>query len=46
MDQPHLTPDEIKRYKRRLLVKDIGGQGQQRLKAARVLKAERAAANT
>jgi molybdopterin-synthase adenylyltransferase len=37
MDQPHLTPDEIKRYKRHLLVKDIGGQGQQRLKAARVL---------
>jgi molybdopterin-synthase adenylyltransferase len=32
-----LTPDEIKRYKRHLLVKDIGGQGQQRLKAARVL---------
>jgi adenylyltransferase/sulfurtransferase len=32
-----LTPAEIKRYKRHLLVKDIGGQGQQRLKAARVL---------
>jgi adenylyltransferase/sulfurtransferase len=32
-----LSPDEIKRYKRHLLVKDIGGQGQQRLKAARVL---------
>ncbi len=32
-----LTPEEIARYKRHLLVKDIGGQGQQRLKAARVL---------
>jgi molybdopterin-synthase adenylyltransferase len=32
-----LSPEEIKRYKRHLLVKDIGGQGQQRLKAARVL---------
>jgi molybdopterin-synthase adenylyltransferase len=32
-----LTPEEIERYKRHLLVKDIGGQGQQRLKAARVL---------
>ena len=32
-----LEPDEIKRYKRHLLVKEIGGQGQQRLKAARVL---------
>jgi len=34
---PILSPDEIKRYKRHLLVKEIGGQGQQRLKAARVL---------
>jgi adenylyltransferase/sulfurtransferase len=32
-----LLPDEIARYKRHLLVKEIGGQGQQRLKAARVL---------
>ena len=32
-----LLPDEIQRYKRHLLVKEIGGQGQQRLKAARVL---------
>lgn len=32
-----LSPDEIARYKRHLLVKEIGGQGQQRLKAARVL---------
>ncbi len=35
--QPILSPDEIRRYKRHLLVKEIGGQGQQRLKAARVL---------
>jgi adenylyltransferase/sulfurtransferase len=32
-----LSPDEIARYKRHLLVKEIGGQGQQRLKKARVL---------
>ena len=32
-----LTPDEIERYKRQLVLKEIGGEGQQRLKAARVL---------
>ncbi len=32
-----LTPDEIQRYKRHLVLKEVGGQGQQRLKAARVL---------
>jgi molybdopterin-synthase adenylyltransferase len=32
-----LLPDEIARYKRHLLVKEVGGQGQQRLKGARVL---------
>ncbi len=32
-----LTPDEILRYKRHLLLREIGGQGQQKLKAARVL---------
>ena len=32
-----LTPDEIQRYKRHLVLKEIGGQGQQRLKDARVL---------
>ena len=32
-----LTPDEIDRYKRQLVLKEIGGEGQQRLKAARVL---------
>src|SRR5665648_1003716 len=34
---PMLTPDEIERYKRHLVLKEIGGEGQQRLKAARVL---------
>jgi molybdopterin-synthase adenylyltransferase len=32
-----LTPQEIERYKRHLVLKEVGGQGQQRLKAARVL---------
>jgi molybdopterin/thiamine biosynthesis adenylyltransferase len=32
-----LTPEEILRYKRQLVLKEIGGEGQQRLKAARVL---------
>lgn len=32
-----LTPDEIRRYKRHLVLKEVGGQGQQRLKSARVL---------
>jgi adenylyltransferase/sulfurtransferase len=32
-----LTPDEIQRYKRQLVLKEIGGEGQQKLKAARVL---------
>lgn len=32
-----LTPDEIERYKRHILLPEIGGTGQQRLKAARVL---------
>jgi molybdopterin-synthase adenylyltransferase len=32
-----LTPEEIERYKRHLVLKEIGGQGQQKLKAARVL---------
>lgn len=35
--RPPLTGDEIKRYKRHLLLKEVGGQGQQALKAARVL---------
>jgi adenylyltransferase/sulfurtransferase len=32
-----LTPDEIERYKRQLVLKEIGGEGQQKLNAARVL---------
>lgn len=32
-----LTDDEIARYRRHLVLKEIGGEGQQRLKAARVL---------
>ena len=32
-----LTPEEIERYKRQLVLKEIGGEGQQRLKEARVL---------
>jgi molybdopterin-synthase adenylyltransferase len=32
-----LTPEEIQRYKRHLVLKEIGGQGQQKIKAARVL---------
>ena len=32
-----LTPQEIERYKRHLVLRDVGGQGQQKLKAARVL---------
>lgn len=32
-----LTPDEIQRYKRHLVLKEVGGPGQQKLKAARVL---------
>jgi molybdopterin/thiamine biosynthesis adenylyltransferase len=32
-----LSPQEIERYKRHLVLKEIGGQGQQKLKAARVL---------
>lgn len=32
-----LTPEESQRYKRHLVLRDLGGQGQQKLKAARVL---------
>ncbi len=32
-----LSPEEIQRYKRHLVLKEVGGQGQQKLKAARVL---------
>jgi molybdopterin-synthase adenylyltransferase len=32
-----LTPDEIQRYKRHLVLREVGGQGQHKLKAAKVL---------
>ncbi len=32
-----LTPEEIERYKRHLVLRDVGGQGQQKLKSSRVL---------
>ena len=32
-----LTPEEIERYRRHLVLREVGGEGQQRLKAARVL---------
>jgi molybdopterin-synthase adenylyltransferase len=32
-----LTPEEIDRYKRHLVLREVGGQGQQKIKAARVL---------
>ena len=35
--RPPFTPDELQRYKRHLVLRDVGGAGQQRLKAARVL---------
>ncbi len=31
------SPEEIERYKRHLMLREVGGQGQQKLKAARVL---------
>ena len=32
-----LTADEVQRYKRHLVLRDVGAPGQQKLKAARVL---------
>lgn len=32
-----LTPDEVQRYKRHLVLRDVGAQGQQKLKSSRVL---------
>jgi molybdopterin/thiamine biosynthesis adenylyltransferase len=32
-----LSPEEIERYRRHLVLKDIGGEGQQRLKSSKVL---------
>lgn len=34
---PILTADEVERYKRHLVLREVGAQGQQKLKAARVL---------
>jgi len=36
-DMDPLTPDEITRYQRHILLPEIGGAGQQKLKAARIL---------
>ncbi len=35
--RPMLSPSEIERYARHLVLRDVGGPGQQKLKAARVL---------
>ncbi len=32
-----LTPEEVQRYKRHLVLREVGGQGQQKIKSARVL---------
>ncbi|MEQ1715403.1 MAG: molybdopterin-synthase adenylyltransferase MoeB [Hyphomicrobium sp.] len=37
MSTTTLTPEESQRYKRHLVLREMGGQGQQKLKAARVL---------
>lgn len=37
MQPPIFTADELQRYKRHLVLKDVGAVGQQKLKAARVL---------
>ena len=37
MDSSHLNSDEVARYARHIVLAEIGGAGQQRLKAARVL---------
>ena len=34
---PELTPDELARYSRHIILPEVGLEGQQRLKAARVL---------
>ena len=37
MDEAPLNPDEVARYARHIVLNEIGGSGQQKLKAARVL---------
>jgi molybdopterin/thiamine biosynthesis adenylyltransferase len=32
-----LSPEELERYARHIVLREVGGQGQQKLKAARVL---------
>ena len=36
-DDPVLSPEELERYARHIVLPEVGGPGQQRLKAARVL---------
>jgi molybdopterin/thiamine biosynthesis adenylyltransferase len=36
-DQPPLSPEELKRYARHIVLGEVGGPGQQKFKAARVL---------
>ena len=36
-DNPALSPEELERYARHIVLPEVGGPGQQRLKAARVL---------
>lgn len=36
-DTPPLSPEEIERYRRHIVLAEVGGPGQQRLKAARIL---------
>ena len=36
--EPQLTPEQIERYSRHVLLPDIGGRGQKRLLAAKVAK--------
>ena len=36
-DRPPLSPDELKRYARHIVLGEVGGAGQQKFKAARVL---------
>jgi len=37
VDLPELTPDDLTRYSRHLILPEVGVEGQRRLKAARVL---------
>jgi molybdopterin/thiamine biosynthesis adenylyltransferase len=37
MDESPLNPDEVARYARHIVLAEVGGSGQQRLKASRVL---------